>query len=114
MPAHDETPLAEKHCKPVKKGGKPVDPAQAAAWLKTLPGWQSGEGNIAKSYKFKDFHETMAFVNAVAWIAHQENHHPDLTVGYNACRVQYSTHDVGGLSESDFICAAKVEKLMNE
>jgi 4a-hydroxytetrahydrobiopterin dehydratase len=56
----------------------------------------------------------MAFVNAVAWIAHRENHHPDLEVGYNSCRVSYTTHAIGGLSENDFICAAKVEALLAE
>ena len=67
--------------------------------------------SIERTFTFADFHATMAFVNAVAWMAHREDHHPDLTVGYNRCRVEYSTHAIGGLSENDFICAAKVDAL---
>jgi len=79
-----------------------------------LPGWTkaSDGGSIAKTFKFADYFHTMAFVNAVASIAHREDHHPDLEVHYNRCVVQYSTHDVGGLSLNDFICAAKVEDLL--
>jgi 4a-hydroxytetrahydrobiopterin dehydratase len=67
---------------------------------------------ISRDYEFKDFHQTMAFVNAVAWIAHREDHHPDLELGYGHCRVRFSTHAVGGLSQNDFICAAKVDDLL--
>jgi 4a-hydroxytetrahydrobiopterin dehydratase len=72
----------------------------------------AGEDAIRKTFRFDDYHRTLAFVNAVAWIAHREDHHPDLEVGYNRCTVRYSTHDVGGLSENDFICAAKVDRLI--
>ena len=77
-------------------------------------GWEAGAAGkeIFKTYKFANYHETMAFVNAVAWVAHREDHHPDLEVGYNRCRVRYSTHSIGGLSENDLICAAKVEALI--
>ena len=61
---------------------------------------------------FSNYYQTMAFVNAVAWIANQTDHHPELSVSYNQCRVEYSTHDINGLSENDFICAAKVEALL--
>ena len=84
---------------------------KVADLLKLLPGWELAGGEIAKTYKFKNYYETIAFVNAVAWVSHAEDHHPDLEVGYNKCRVKYSTHSVGGLSENDFICAAKVEGL---
>ena len=84
---------------------------QAAGLLNLLPGWELAGGEIVKTYRFADYHRTMAFVNAVAWVAHREDHHPDLEVGYNRCRVRYSTHSVGGLSENDFVCAAKVEAL---
>jgi 4a-hydroxytetrahydrobiopterin dehydratase len=67
--------------------------------------------SLSREFRFPDFHATMAFVNAVAWIAHAEDHHPDLEVGFSRCRVTYSTHSVGGLSENDFICAAKVDAL---
>ncbi len=66
---------------------------------------------IAKTWSFKNFHETMAFVNALAWVAHREDHHPDMSVGYDRCRVEFSTHSIGGISENDFICAAKIEAL---
>jgi 4a-hydroxytetrahydrobiopterin dehydratase len=84
---------------------------QVADYLKLLPGWALAGGEIRKTYAFKNYHETMAFVNAVAWIAHREDHHPDMEVGYNKCTVRYATHSVGGLSENDFISAAKVERL---
>ena len=66
---------------------------------------------VSKSFRFRDFHRCMAFVNAVAWIAHVEDHHPDMEVGYGHGLIRFNTHDVGGLSENDFICAAKVEAL---
>jgi 4a-hydroxytetrahydrobiopterin dehydratase len=79
--------------------------------LAQLKGWQFSGGVITKTYDFKNYYQTMAFVNAVAWLAHREDHHPDMTAGYNRCRVDYSTHAVGGLSENDFICAAKIDAL---
>lgn len=71
----------------------------------------SDETMISKRFTFKGFYKTMAFVNAIAWIANQENHHPDLEVGYNYCLVKYTTHAVKGLTKNDFICAAKVDAL---
>jgi 4a-hydroxytetrahydrobiopterin dehydratase len=103
--------LAQRHCKKCAPGTPPVDPTRATEYLKALPGWESTGKEISKMYKFQNYYETMAFVNAVAWVAHREDHHPDLEVGYNRCRVRYSTHSVGGLSENDFICAAKVEAM---
>jgi 4a-hydroxytetrahydrobiopterin dehydratase len=67
---------------------------------------------ISKTYKFKNYYETMAFVNATAWISHREDHHPDLAVGWGQCTVSYTTHAIGGLSENDFICAAKIDALL--
>jgi len=67
---------------------------------------------ISKQFKFADFHQTMAFVNAIAWVSHQENHHPDLEVGYNYCHIKYTTHAVNGLTQNDFICAAKIDALL--
>ena len=103
--------LVAKKCKECKPGTPALNAASVSAYLKELNGWGQRDKAIEKTFKFKDYHETMAFVNAVAWVAHQENHHPDLEVGYNQCVVRYSTHSVGGLSENDFICAAKVEAL---
>jgi 4a-hydroxytetrahydrobiopterin dehydratase len=82
--------------------------------LKQLKGWTLNEDGteIRVACEFEDYFRTMAFVNAVAWIAHREDHHPDMEVGYNRCTVRYSTHAIGGLSENDFICAAKVDLLL--
>jgi len=85
---------------------------QVSERLKQLPGWELVNGEVAKTYAFKNYYETMAFVNATAWVSHREDHHPDLEVGYNKCAVTYSTHSVGGLSAKDFECAGKIEKLM--
>jgi 4a-hydroxytetrahydrobiopterin dehydratase len=104
--------LQEKHCRPCEAGTPPLGDAEVAALLRRLDGWELEGHGITKTYQFKNFHQTMAFVNAVAWIAHREGHHPDLQVGYNRCRVSYTTHAVGGLSENDFICAARVDTLL--
>jgi 4a-hydroxytetrahydrobiopterin dehydratase len=109
------TELANKRCKPCEGGAAPLTPAEAAQHLHALGGhWKLDEGSkvISKAYKFKDFYRTMSFVNALAHIANLEDHHPDLEVGYDYCRVHYSTHAVKGLSENDFICAAKIEALL--
>ncbi|HLL90462.1 MAG TPA: 4a-hydroxytetrahydrobiopterin dehydratase [Tepidisphaeraceae bacterium] len=105
--------LAARRCRELPPGTPPVSRADAAALLGALPGWEDVDGGAAirKAFTFDDYHRTMAFVNAVAWVAHRENHHPDLEVGYGRCVVRYSTHSVGGLSENDFACAAKVERL---
>ena len=84
---------------------------EAEMLLSQLKGWQVTGDAITKTYEFKNYYQTMAFVNAVAWMAHREDHHPDMSVAYNRCRVDYSTHAIGGLSENDFICAAKVDAL---
>jgi 4a-hydroxytetrahydrobiopterin dehydratase len=88
--------------------------SDAQSFLRQLPSWKLSAGGklIQREFKFSNFHRTMEFVNALAWIAHQEDHHPDLEVGYNRCAVRYSTHAIGGLSENDFICAAKIDALL--
>ena len=103
--------LVRKKCKPCEGGVAPMTESQIGHMLKGLAGWEYKNGVVQKTFKFKNYHETMAFVNASAWISHREDHHPDLAVGYNQCRVAYSTHAVGGLSENDFICAAKIDSL---
>lgn len=80
--------------------------------LARAPGWALADGAIQKRFEFADYHRTMAFVNAVAWVAHVEDHHPDLAVSYNRCTVRFNTHSVGGISINDFICAAKVDALL--
>ncbi len=90
-----------------------MNAAEIQQHLGNLPGWRlasAGQG-IEKEFRFADFHRTMAFVNAVAWIAHVQDHHPDMKVSYSSCTLYFATHDVGGLSLNDFICAAKVERL---
>ena len=103
--------LAAKKCKPCEGGVAPLKPAEIERLLKQLDGWEYTNGRIAKTYSFKNYYQTMAFVNATAWISHREDHHPDIGVGYNKCRVEYMTHAVNGLSDNDFICAAKLDKL---
>lgn len=104
--------LARRNCKDCAGGAAArLDDARVEEFLKQLPGWARAGGEIAKTFSFKSYYETIAFVNATAWVSHREDHHPDLEVGYNRCRVRYSTHSAGGLSESDFICAAKIESL---
>ncbi|HCA27320.1 MAG TPA: 4a-hydroxytetrahydrobiopterin dehydratase [Betaproteobacteria bacterium] len=102
---------ADKHCTPCQAGAPPLNEARIQALLGALAGWGRQNGGIGKTFRFRDYHETLAFVNATAWISHRENHHPELTVGYNQCAVHYVTHAVGGLSENDFICAAKIDRL---
>jgi 4a-hydroxytetrahydrobiopterin dehydratase len=98
-------------CKPLPAGTPALPQAKIDEYLKQVPGWAHQDGAIAKSFSFKNYYETMAFVNTVAWIAHREDHHPDVTLSYNRCRVAWNTHSVGGISMNDFICAAKIEAL---
>jgi len=106
--------LSGKKCVPCDGGVPPLSGAEAAALIGQLHGdWRlaADSKSLKRAYKFKDFHRTMGFVNAVAYIANAEDHHPDLEVGYDYCRVTYTTHAIGGLSQNDFICAAKLDRL---
>jgi 4a-hydroxytetrahydrobiopterin dehydratase len=107
------TDLAARKCKPCEGGVAPYSAAEAGELLARLKGWIIEDGKLAKVYPFTNYYQTMAFVNALAWISHREDHHPDLLVGYNKCRVEYTTHAIGGLSENDFICAAKCDALFH-
>jgi 4a-hydroxytetrahydrobiopterin dehydratase len=89
-----------------------LSPVQIKRHLAKIKHWKSTGAEISRTFNFKNYYETMAFVNALAYLAHKADHHPDLEVGYNKCVVRYSTHSVGGLSESDFTCAAQVDKLV--
>jgi len=106
------TPLLDRHCqRDATRMGKEAVPEL----LQQLHGdWSASDDaqHIRRSFRFKNYYETIAFVNALAWIAHREDHHPDLEVGYNRCVVNFSTHSVGGLSENDFICAARIDTLI--
>ena len=103
--------LVSRHCSP--QHGPALTPLAAEALVTQLSGWtmNAEAKEIRKTFAFKDYYGTMAFVNAVAWIAHREDHHPDLAVGYNKVAVAFSTHSVSGLSENDFICAARIDAL---
>jgi 4a-hydroxytetrahydrobiopterin dehydratase len=98
--------LAGRKC---KENASALGAGHVSSYLAALPGWAQAGDAIEKTYKFKDFGQTMKFVNAVADVANQENHHPDLAVSYSQCGVKFSTHSAKGLTENDFICAAKVE-----
>ena len=91
---------------------KKLSQQEAEAGLQKLQGWSIENGKLTKTLPFKDYHATMAFVNALAWISHRADHHPDLQVGYNKVRVEYSTHDAGGLTGKDFACAAQCDALL--
>ncbi len=101
--------LASKQ--PCESGTAALAQTEINNLMAKLGGWQQLGPLISKTYQFKNYYQTIAFVNALAWMTHQANHHPDLVVSYNSCRVDYSTHAIGGLSENDFICAAKADAL---
>lgn len=105
------TSLLHRQCKPLE-GGQPMDESEIRAHLNEVSGWHAAGGAIEKTFTFKDFHETMAFLNAMAWICHVEDHHPDVSLSYGRCVVRFNTHSVGGVSVNDFICAAKVNALV--
>ncbi len=108
--------LKQRRCKPCEGGVEPLDATAARGLLKQLHAdWRLVEDGraIARELKFPDFHRTMSFVNALAHVANVEDHHPDLEVGYGRCRVRFSTHAIGGLSDNDFICAAKADALLD-
>ena len=105
--------LAAGKCKPCEGGVEPLKEVEIRNLLKQVPGWAYDSGRISRTYEFKNYYQTMAFVNAAAWISHREDHHPDMTVGFGKCRVEYWTHAIDGLSENDFICAAKLDKLFD-
>jgi 4a-hydroxytetrahydrobiopterin dehydratase len=104
--------LAQKKCKACEGGTLPLTRDAAAALLPQLDAaWALAEDarSIGRELAFKDFYRTMSFVNALAHVANIEDHHPDLEIGYNYCRIVFTTHTIKGLSENDFICAAKVD-----
>ena len=109
----DLVPLAHARCAPRRGQEHRLTEASIRELMPQLPGWSLVEGGhaLAKTFRFADYYRTIAFVNALAHVAHREDHHPDLSVHYDRCEVRWSTHDVGGLSENDFICAAKTDAL---
>ena len=111
-----ECDLKERRCKPCEGGVDAMREDQARALIEQVHGWSLARDarSISRRFEFKGFHGTMAFVNALAWVANRENHHPDFCTGYNYCEVTFTTHAVDGLSENDFICAAKVNALLED
>lgn len=108
--------LLEKKCQ-VCEGGdvKALETREIEKYLKLTPDWHVIENKkIQRTFQFKGFYKTMAFVNAVAWIANKEGHHPDMEVSFNRCVVNFTTHAIDGLTDNDFICAAKVDQLLAE
>lgn len=106
--------LREQHCQACA-GGTPALGTERVEVLRGQldPRWQVRDGKqLHAEFAFRNYWETTAFVNAVAWIAHREDHHPDISFGYKTCTITYWTHTVGGLSENDFICAAKIDALL--
>ena len=105
--------LLQDSCIGLSKDADPLTSDDANELCQVVEGWEiNAEGKrIDKSYSFNNYYETMAFVNSVAWIAHHQNHHPDLHVSYNKCKITFSTHSIGGLSRNDFICAARIDQL---
>jgi 4a-hydroxytetrahydrobiopterin dehydratase len=104
--------LAMRACAPLAPGTPPLAGHDLDHLLGHAEGWEVEDGCLTRTFEFSDHYQTIAFVNAVAWISHREDHHPELAVGYKTCAVRYSTHSIGGLSENDFICAAKVDRLI--
>lgn len=103
--------LADEPCRPLHGAEHRLDADTAAALLAQLQGWRIEQGELRREWRFADFHATMAFIEAMAALAHRNDHHPDFAAGYNYCHVRFSTHDVGGLSRNDFICAAQLDRL---
>ena len=107
--------LLEKKCQHLETG---ISDAELGDYLKAVDAWNLQDGKIVKTYSFKNYYETLAFINAIAYVVHAEDHHPELIVTYNRCVVKFDTHSVndgrGGLSENDFICAAKVDAIFQQ
>jgi len=109
--------LANRRCKPCEGGVEPLSVAQARELLTALhDDWALSDDDleISRVFEFPAYGRTIAFTNAVAWIAITEGHHPVLTVSYGSCEVRYSTHAINGLSDNDFICAAKIDRLAGD
>jgi 4a-hydroxytetrahydrobiopterin dehydratase len=104
--------LLHQRCQALS-GVAPMSDVAVRDHLAQVSGWHHSSGAIEKTFAFKNYHETISFVNALAWIANTEDHHPELAVSYNRCVVRFSTHSVGGISVNDFICAAKADALIS-
>jgi 4a-hydroxytetrahydrobiopterin dehydratase len=109
----DTNELLSKKCVPCEGGVAPMDSAQAHEYMAHVLGWEldSDSKKISKDFEFKDFNYAMYFVDQIAKLAEAEGHHPDIHISYNKVKLELSTHAIGGLSENDFILAAKINQL---
>ena len=108
--------LTDRHCVPCEGGVPTLTRTEAETLLADVPGWElAGDvKSIHRRFEFKGFYKCMSFINAMAWVANAENHHPDFSAGYNFCEVTFTTHAIDGLSDNDFICAAKINALLDD
>jgi len=104
-------PLINKQCRDYSKDESPLNLSDIENYRQHIPQWQfcATENELSQTFHFNNYHQTIDFVNTVAQVSHQQNHHPDMEVSYNRCKVRYRTHSVGGLTENDFICAALID-----
>ncbi len=103
--------LSEQTCRPIKAGDVPLSRKEAEDLLREIPKWALDEKTIGREFRFKDFRQAMDFVNKVAALANEQDHHPDIYIYYNKVQLTFSTHKIGGLSKNDFIVAAKIDLL---
>jgi 4a-hydroxytetrahydrobiopterin dehydratase len=111
---NEDCDLTDRHCVPCEGGVPTLSREEAEKLLVDVPGWELAENanSIKRRFEFKGFYKCMSFINAMAWVANAESHHPDFSAGYNFCEVTFTTHAIDGLSDNDFICAAKVNALL--
>ena len=108
---NDNTPLTQRHCVPCEGGTPPMEDEAAREMLDMVPGWELGDNKLTRRFKFRNFAEAMAFVNRVADLAEAEGHHPDIQISWNRVRLDFTTHAIKGLSDNDFIMAARTNEL---
>jgi 4a-hydroxytetrahydrobiopterin dehydratase len=115
QPMNDLPNLLEQHCEDIAKGTKGLVIPTIESYLNMLPGWDVtlDYASIHKTFAFKNYHQTVSFVNAVSWVAHKEDHHPEICFGYNQCKITLKTHSIKGISQNDMIMAAKINALMD-
>lgn len=106
--------LLEKKCVPCESGTPPLSPEKIKVFLEEVPSWEIKEGHVYKQFKFRNFKESMNFINKVAEIAEKEGHHPDIKISYNKVAIELFTHSIKGLSENDFIVAAKISRIPSQ
>ena len=109
----DTRDLTQLSCQACKEGDSALAQSEVDRLLRQLSGWMQTDNAIVKTYPFKNYYQTLAFVNASAWISHREDHHPDLNLGFKQCKITYPTHAVKGLTLNDFICASKLDNLLD-